>query len=85
VNQYKSALAALLLTVMVAAPSAAQQASFNAETPPSEASCTACFAYLEFPPSSQAEAAASKSAPLVIAQDGQVTEIAARTSAASKE
>lgn len=84
-NPYKSAVAALLLTVMVAAPSAAQQASFTAETPPSEALCTARFAYLEFPPPSEAEAAASKSMPLVTAQDGQVAEIAARTSAASRE
>ena len=84
-NQYKSALAALLLTVVVAAPSAAQQASFSAETPSSEALCTACFVYLEFPPPSEAEAAAPKPTQLVTAQYGQVAEIAARTSASSKE
>jgi len=83
VNQYKSGLAALLLTVVVAAPSAAQQASFNTETPPSEALCTACFAYLEFPASSEAEAVASQPTPFVTA--GQVAEMTAPTSAASKE
>jgi hypothetical protein len=82
-KQCKSALAVLLLTIGAGAPSGAQQASTNTEVLPSEASCTACFAYLEFPPLSDAEAAAAKSTPPVTAQDGEVAEVAVHSSATS--
>jgi hypothetical protein len=49
VNRSKSAIAALLLTGVIAAPAAAQQAPL---TPPLAMSefCSGCFGYLEFPP-----------------------------------
>jgi hypothetical protein len=83
VKQCRSALAALLLTMGAGAPSGAQQASTNTEILPSEESCTACFAYLEFPPLFDAEAAAAKSTPPVTAEDGQAADVAVRTSATS--
>jgi hypothetical protein len=82
-KQCGSALAALLLTMGAGAPSGAQQASTSTEVLLSEESCTACFAYLEFPPLSDAEAAAAKSTPPVTARDAQAAEVAVRTSATS--
>ncbi len=48
-NRTETALAALLFSVVIAAPAAAQQAPL---TPPPAVSefCSGCFAYLEFPP-----------------------------------
>jgi hypothetical protein len=83
VNHHKSGLAALLLATVAAAPSAAQWGAFNPDAPRSEV-CTACFAYLEFPPPSDTDAAASESTRLATAPDGQAAEITAPTSAAIK-
>jgi hypothetical protein len=86
VNQYKFGLAALLLVAVAAAPCAEQQGSINVEAPPHEASCTgACFAYLEFPPSFDAEVPGFEGAPAVVARDSQVAATAAPTLLASKE
>ena len=48
-NRPKSALAALLLSVVIVAPAAAQQAPLTPQPAVSEF-CSGCFAYLEFPP-----------------------------------
>ena len=48
-NRPKSALAALLLTIVAAVPAAAQQLSLTPQPGVSEF-CSGCFAYLEFPP-----------------------------------
>jgi hypothetical protein len=50
VNQYRSALVALLLAAAAAMPCAAQQVPSTPGAAPSEI-CAACFAYLEFSPS----------------------------------
>jgi hypothetical protein len=49
VNRPESALAAFLLAIAVAAPTAAQQVPLTPRAPVSEF-CSGCFAYLEFPP-----------------------------------
>ena len=48
-NRPETALAALLLSVVIVAPAAAQQASLTPQHAVSEF-CSGCFAYLEFPP-----------------------------------
>ncbi len=54
-NRPKSALAALVLSVVIVAPTAAQQVPLTPQPPMSEF-CSGCFAYLEFPPLAEAEA-----------------------------
>ena len=54
-NRPKSALAALLFSVVIMAPAAAQQALLTPPPAVSDEFCSGCFAYLEFPPD-QAEA-----------------------------
>ena len=48
-NRTETALAALLFSVVIAAPAAAQQAPLTSPPAVSEF-CSGCFAYLEFPP-----------------------------------
>jgi hypothetical protein len=62
VNRPESAFAALLLTIVAAVPAAAQQAP-RVPPPATSEFCTACFAYLEFPPLSD-EAVPSGLAPV---------------------
>jgi hypothetical protein len=60
VNRPESALVALLFSVVIVAPAAAQQAR---PTPPpavSDEFCSRCFAYLEFPPSLEPESYATR-------------------------
>ena len=53
-KHHKSALAALVLTLCLAGPSAAQQAPWSPQALPNE-TCAGCFAYLEFSPSLEPE------------------------------
>ena len=58
-NRPESALAALLFSVVIVAPAAAQQAPLMPQPAVSEF-CSGCFAYLEFPPSLEPEAYAMR-------------------------
>ena len=58
-NRPKSALAALLLSVVIVAPAAAQQAPLMPQPAVSEF-CSGCFAYLEFSPSLEPESDAMR-------------------------
>jgi hypothetical protein len=49
VNRPETALAALLFSVAIVAPAAAQQAPLTPQSAVREF-CSGCFAYLEFPP-----------------------------------
>jgi hypothetical protein len=49
VNRPETTLAAVLLSVVIVAPAAAQQAPLKPQPAASEL-CSGCFAYLEFPP-----------------------------------
>jgi hypothetical protein len=83
VNHYKSGLAAFLLAMVAAVPSVAQWGAFNPDAPRNEV-CTACFAYLEFPPPPDTDPAASESTGLATAPDGQAARDCSPTSAAIK-
>jgi hypothetical protein len=54
VNRPETALAALLFSVVIVVPAAAQQAPLTPQSAVSEF-CSGCFAYLEFPPLPRAE------------------------------
>jgi hypothetical protein len=53
-NRPKSALVAVLMTILVAVPATAQQAPHTGQLQTSEF-CAGCFAYLEFPPPGQTD------------------------------
>jgi hypothetical protein len=59
VNRPKSALAAFLFAIAVAAPTAAQQVPLTPGPAVSEF-CSGCFAYLEFPPLPEDEVPSSR-------------------------
>jgi hypothetical protein len=59
VNRPESALAALLFSVVIVAPAAAQQAPLMPQPAVSEF-CSGCFAYLEFSPSLEPESYATR-------------------------
>ena len=58
-NRPKSLLAALLLTIVAAVPSGAEQPPSTAQ-PVIDEFCSGCFAYLEFPPSLEPESYAMR-------------------------
>ncbi len=54
----KSALAAILMTILAAVPATAQQAPLILQLPTSEV-CSGCFAYLEFSPPAEGDTPSS--------------------------
>ena len=73
-NRSETALAALLFSVVIVAPAAAQQAPLTPQPAVSEF-CSGCFAYLEFAPSLEPE---------LYAMRGQATETSTALPAAGE-
>jgi hypothetical protein len=79
VNRPETALAALLFSVVIVTPAAAQQVPVTPQPAVSEF-CSGCFGYLEFPPLPQAAATSTQAslqedtlAPTTAAQESPIT------------